>query len=51
MQLRKIITWGVVIFIAFYLLTQPAGAAHVINNLLGLLKDARNALATFVESV
>jgi hypothetical protein len=50
-MLRKIITWAIVIFIVFYLLTQPSGAAHVISNLLNLLKSAGNSLATFVNSL
>ncbi len=50
-MLRKIITWAIVIFIAFYLLTQPTGAAHVIHDLLNLLKNAGNSLATFVNSL
>ncbi len=50
-MLKKIITWAIVIFLAFYLLTQPSGAAHVINNLLTFLKDAGNSLATFVNSL
>jgi hypothetical protein len=50
-MLKKIITWAIVIFIVFYLLTQPNGAAHVISNLLNLLKSAGNSLATFVNSL
>jgi hypothetical protein len=50
-MLKKIITWAIVIFLAFYLLTQPAGAANAINNLVNLLKDAGNSLATFVNSL
>ena len=50
-MLRKIITWAIVIFLVFYLLTQPSGAANVINGLLNLLKDAGNSLATFVNSL
>jgi len=49
--LKKIITWAIVIFIVFYLLTQPQGAANAINNLLHLLRDAGNSLATFVNSL
>jgi len=49
--LKKIITWAIVIFIVFYLLTQPQGAANVINNLLHLLRNAGNSLATFVNSL
>ena len=50
-MLKKIITWAIVIFLVFYLLTQPQGAANVINGLLNLLKDAGNSLATFVNSL
>jgi hypothetical protein len=50
-MLKKIITWAIVIFLAFYLLTQPTGAANVITNLLNFLKDAGNSLATFVNSL
>jgi hypothetical protein len=50
-MLRKIITWAIVIFLVFYLLTQPQGAANVINGILNLLKDAGNSLATFVNSL
>jgi hypothetical protein len=49
--LKKIITWAIVIFLVFYLLTQPQGAANVINNLLHLLRNAGNSLATFVNSL
>ena len=50
-MLKKIITWAIVIFLAFYLLTQPTGAANVIHGMLNLLKDAGNSLATFVNSL
>jgi hypothetical protein len=50
-MLRKIITWAIVIFLVFYLLTQPQGAANVINGILNLLKEAGNSLATFVNSL
>ena len=50
-MLKKIITWAIVIFIVFYLLTHPQGAANAINNLLHLLRNAGNSLATFVNSL
>lgn len=50
-MLRKIITWAIVIFLAFYFLTQPDGAAGVINGLLDLLKNAGNSLATWAQSL
>jgi hypothetical protein len=50
-MLKKIITWAIVIFLAFYLITQPTGAANVIHGLVDLLRDAGNSLATFVNSL
>ncbi len=50
-MLKKIITWAIVIFLAFYLITQPAGAANAVDGLLNLLRDAGNSLATFVNSL
>jgi hypothetical protein len=44
---KKIITWAIVIFVAFYLLTQP----HAIHSLVNLLKNAGNSLAAFVNSL
>jgi hypothetical protein len=49
--MKKIILWAVVIFIAFYLLTQPHGVQNVGGDLLGLLKNAGNALARFIHSL
>ena len=44
---KKIIAWAIVIFVAFYLLTQP----HAIHGLVSLIKNAGNSLATFVNSL
>jgi hypothetical protein len=44
---KKIIGWAIVIFVAFYLLTQP----HAIHGLVNLIKNASNSLATFVNSL
>jgi len=51
MNAKKVITWAVVIFLAYYLVTQPTGAGHVMHNLLNGLKSAGNSLATFISSL
>lgn len=51
MNVKKIATWAIVIFLAFYLVTNPTGAAHAITNLLNLLRNAGNSLATFFNSL
>jgi hypothetical protein len=51
MNVKKIVTWAIVIFLAFYLVTNPTGAAHAMTNLLNLLRNAGNSLATFFNSL
>ena len=50
-MLKKILTWAIVIFIVFYLATQPVGAANAVHNLFDGLKHAGNSLATFFNSL
>jgi hypothetical protein len=49
--LKKILTWGIVLFIVFYLVTQPVGAADVLHSAFNGLKTIGNSLATFINSL
>jgi hypothetical protein len=49
--LRKLITWAIVLFIIFYLATQPVSAANAVHNLFDGLKNIGNSLATFFNSL
>ena len=51
MKLKPILTWAIVIFIAFYLVTQPAAAGHAVHNLLSGLKSAGNSISVFFNSL
>jgi hypothetical protein len=51
MNARRIIGWAVVVFIAYYLLTKPTGAATAVHNLFNLLKAAGSSIATFLNSL
>jgi hypothetical protein len=51
MNVKKIATWAIVIFLAWYLFTQPTGAANAVHNLLNLLKNAGTSIATFLNSL
>jgi hypothetical protein len=51
MNLKTIITWAIVIFIVFYLITDPTGAAHFMRSALDGLKTAGHSLSTFVSSL
>jgi hypothetical protein len=51
MKVKQIVTWAIVIFLAYYLVTQPHGAGHVVHNVLNGLKSAGSSLATFLNSI
>ena len=50
-MLRKLITWAIVLFVLFYLATEPTGAAGVVHHAYNGLHDAASSLATFVNSL
>jgi len=49
--LKKVVTWAIVLFIIFYVATQPTGAASVVHSLFNGLHSAGNSLARFVNSL
>jgi hypothetical protein len=49
--LRKVITWAIVIFIIYYLATDPTGAAHALHNAFNGLKTAGNSMSQFVNKL
>jgi hypothetical protein len=51
MNLKKLIQWAIVIFIIYYLATQPVAAANILHSGVNVLKSAASSLATFVNSL
>jgi hypothetical protein len=49
--LRKVITWAIVIFIVYYLATDPSGAAHALQSAFNGLKSAGNSMSRFVNKL
>jgi hypothetical protein len=49
--LRKAITWALVIFIVYYLATNPTGAAHFLQHAFNGLKSAGNSMSRFVNKL
>jgi hypothetical protein len=49
--LRKVLTWGAVAFVIYYLATSPQGAAHVVTGALDWLKSAGNSLSNFLNHI
>jgi hypothetical protein len=48
--MKTILTWGVIIFIGFYLVTQPTAAGHFMSSGFNGLRDVGTSLARFVDS-
>lgn len=51
MNLNKLIVLVVVAFVLFFLITQPAGSAHVVDTALLWLKDGATAIVNFVRNL
>jgi hypothetical protein len=49
--LRKVILWAIVIFIVYYLATDPHGAATFLHHAFNGLKSAGNSMSRFVNSL
>jgi hypothetical protein len=50
-MLKKILTWGGIAFVIYYLATSPQGAAHVVDGAINWLKTAANSLGSFLNSI
>jgi hypothetical protein len=50
-MLKKVITWAIVLFIIFYVATEPSGAAGLVHHAYNGVHDAATSLATFVNSL
>lgn len=48
-NVKKILMWALVIFVVFYLFTNPDGAAAFLSHLLSGLKSAGKSLSTFAN--
>ena len=48
-MLKKILQWGLVAFVIFYVATQPASAAAAIKSVEGALQHTANGFSQFVS--
>ncbi|WP_165960592.1 hypothetical protein [Actinocrispum wychmicini] len=51
MNTKKILVLTGIALLVFFLVTQPQQSAGIVNNIINTLKDAAEALITFVRSV
>jgi hypothetical protein len=49
--LKKLVLWAVVIFVVYYVATQPGNAGTFVHHCLSGLKTAGSSLATFVNKL
>ncbi len=50
-MLRKVLAWALVIFVIYYLATNPSGAAHALHAAFNGLKSAGNSMSRFVDQL
>lgn len=50
-MLRKVITWAIVVFIVYYLVSDPGGAAGAVHHIFNGLHSAGNSLSRFVSAL
>jgi hypothetical protein len=50
-MLKKIITWGIGLFVVFYLVTNPTGAAGLVHGVIDGLHTIATSMATFVNNL
>ena len=51
MKLRQVLTYAIIAFIIWWVVQQPANAAHMIHNIAGLLTTAAKGMSNFVTSI
>lgn len=50
-MLKKVLTWGGIAFVVYYLATQPAGAAGFVDGAINWLKSAGNSMSQFLNNI
>jgi hypothetical protein len=50
-MLKKVLGWAIVVFIAFYLISDPNSAGGTVHHIVNGLHSAGTSLAKFVSSL
>ena len=50
-NLKAIAGWAALAFIVWWILVEPAAAAHVVHNIGAFLSSAAHGISTFVTSI
>lgn len=49
--MKKLLTWGAIIFVVFYLITEPTSSGHIISSVFHDLRNVGHSLARLVHSI
>jgi hypothetical protein len=50
-NLKQILTYAAIAFLIWWVVQQPANAAHLIHNIAGFLTNLAKGLSNFVSSI
>jgi len=50
-NLRQVLGYALIAFVVWWVIQQPANAAHLIHNIAGLLTTAAKGLSNFVANI
>jgi hypothetical protein len=50
-MLKKVLTWGGIAFVIYYLATSPDGAANVVTGAISWLKSAGDSMSQFLNHI
>ena len=51
MNVRKILTYALIAFVIWWVVQQPASAAHLVHDIAGLLTELAKEFSSFVASI
>ncbi len=51
MSMKKVVVWGGVALVVFFIITQPSQAASLVTETLGSIKEGATGLITFVKEL
>ena len=51
MNLKTVLTWAAVAFVLWWIIQQPASAAHLVHNIGSILTTAAHGLSDFIASL
>jgi hypothetical protein len=50
-DVKKLLTFAGIALVLYFVIAQPAGAAGLVSNIIGFLRDAAESVISFVSSV